>query len=205
MASHRSRVDEILEFWFGPALADPEALARQAELWFKADPRFNQEVKTQFGRDLEAVAKGDLDTWRTSPRARLAGIVLLDQFSRNIYRGTARAFTQDPKALTLCLEAVATGEDRQLHPVERLFFYMPLQHGEDPEIQERSVRQFSALEQDAPQELKSYLKTTLDFAKEHRDIIRRFGRFPHRNAVLGRMSTPEEEEFLRTEAKRYGQ
>jgi uncharacterized protein (DUF924 family) len=205
MCSQHSTVDEILNFWFGQALIDANALAHREQVWFRADPEFDREVKEKFGTDLESAINSDLSSWKNSPRARLAGIVLLDQFSRNVYRGTSKAFAGDRAALDLCMEGLARSEDQDLHPIERTFFYMPMQHSEQLAIQEQSVRKFAELLSHSPNEIRTYLQSSLQFAIEHRDIVKRFGRFPHRNKILGRQSTPEEQEFLRTEGKRYGQ
>jgi uncharacterized protein (DUF924 family) len=132
-------------------------------------------------------------------------VLLLDQFSRNIHRGTARAFENDPKALALVLSGMNSGADAALDPLERLFFYMPLQHAESIEVQDESVAAFRRLLSESTEELRRTFESSLDFAEQHREIIQRFGRFPHRNAVLGRTSTPAETANLATGAATFGQ
>ncbi|MBF8302770.1 MAG: hypothetical protein HW396_1051, partial [Candidatus Dadabacteria bacterium] len=148
---------------------------------------------------LELAVGGKLKSWENTPRGTLALIILLDQFSRNIYRGTAKAFSQDSLALYVCLRGIEKGFDKRLHPVERLFLYMPLEHSEDLEMQKKSVEYFSMLEKlfPAPPSLASMVSEFKKYAGMHYVIIERFGRFPHRNEILGRKSTPEEIEFLK--------
>src|SRR5690606_17045287 len=148
------------------------------------------------GAVLEDAGAGRLDGWARSPRGRLALIIVLDQLSRNIHRDSAAAFASDARAQALCMEGLERGDDRELAPLERWFFYMPLEHAESLELQERSVREFERLAAEAPAELQSALEAALDYARRHRDVIARFGRFPHRNTVLGRDSTPEEQAYL---------
>jgi len=179
--------EEVLTYWFE---GGPDRTAR----WFGAGPATDAEVRRRFGDTLERAARGELDEWAATPRGRLALVVVLDQFSRNVHRGTARSFAQDSRALALCLEGLGRGEDRALAPVERAFFYMPLQHAEDAGVQERSVACFERLAAEAPD-----VAGFLDYARQHRDAIARFGRFPHRNATLSRRSTPEEDAFLAAE------
>lgn len=155
--------------------------------------------RTNFEEDLKLAIEGKLKSWEDASRSTLALIILLDQFSRNIYRGTAKAFAQDSLALEICLRAIDNGFDKMLHSVERLFFYMPLEHSEDIEIQKKSVEYFSVMEKlfPTPPSLASMVSEFRKYAEMHYVIIERFGRFPHRNEVLGRESTPEEIEFLK--------
>ena len=176
--------DDVLSYWFAPG---PERMAR----WFGGDAATDADCRRRFASTLDAAARGELDDWTTTPRGRLALIVVLDQFSRNVHRGTSRAFAQDARALALCLDGLARGDDRALAPEERAFFYLPLEHAEDAAMQARSVACFEALAAEAPEQ-----SEFLPFAREHRDVIARFGRFPSRNATLGRRSTPDEEAFL---------
>ena len=197
--------ERVLNFWFADADAGPAAAERRQRIWFSGGEVFDQRCSDGFSEALAAARRGRLDHWKTSPRGRLALIVLLDQFSRNIYRGTAAAFAQDARALALCREGIELGHDLQLSPIERTVFYMPLEHAEDGEIQALSVQHFEALAAQAPAPLRALFQANVDYVHEHRDIIERFGRFPHRNAVLGRQSTPEEEAYLANDAPRFGQ
>jgi uncharacterized protein (DUF924 family) len=186
--------EEILTFWFGPPGGPP--LANQG-LWWSKDPELDARIAVRFGTALEAAARGAYEEWTAAPRSALALVVLLDQLSRNVWRGTPRAFAQDERALRVSLAGQERGHDRQLAPVERWFFYMPLMHAEDPAIQQQAVRTFARLADEAPPDLRQACELALDFAERHRVIVERFGRFPHRNAILGRPSTPEELAFLK--------
>ncbi len=184
-----SRVSEILEFWFGSG-SDADLEHRQP-LWFSKDPAFDQLIRERFLADYEKAAAGALDDWKKEPRGCLALILLLDQFSRNMFRGTPRAFATDPQALALAKEAVANAFDRVLRAIERAFVYLPFEHSENLADQRESVRLFSEAAEAHPE-----LWGFVPYAVQHLEIIERFGRFPHRNAILGRRSTPEELEFL---------
>ncbi len=180
---------DILEFWFGaPGSAEHGSLRK---CWFEKDPAFDEDIRRRFLPMLEAAAAGQLDEWASRPESLLALIVLLDQFPRNLFRDAPRAFATDAKALALAQQALAQGFDAQLMPVARAFIYLPFEHSEDLAMQDRAVALFAALAASGG-EFASYL----DYAERHRDVIRRFGRFPHRNAILGRFSTAEEIEFL---------
>lgn len=187
-------IEDILEFWFGPAGSPPLA---ESTKWWKKDAAFDNEIKTRFEGAHALAAAGKLDEWKATPRGRLALVILLDQFSRNIYRGSARAFAQDARARDLTLEALDSGEDRHLEPVERCFLYMPLMHAEDTNLQRKCIAAFAVLADKAPPDLTKYVANNLDYAKKHAEIIERFGRFPHRNEVLERDSTSEERAFLK--------
>jgi len=210
----------IREFWFGKSLTGPlpgqgepasqaVALKRRVELWFHRNPQVlaqqDQMIRTQFEELLDRATRGELDSWADSPRRRLSLIILLDQFPRQMYRGTAKAFAYDPAALALTLSGMQLAADGALNLVERLFFYMPLQHAEATEVQDESVSAFRRLVTEAPAELRSTFEESLQHAQEHREIIRQFGRFPHRNKILGRESTPEETAFLAKSANKFGQ
>jgi len=186
--------DDLLRAWFGEPGSPPLASSKQ---WFTKDDAFDRALRDRFEATLEAGARGELAAWRSTPRGRLALIVLFDQLSRNIFRGSPRAFTQDALALALTLDALASEEDRALAPLERYFVLMPLMHAEDAGLQRRCVAEFERLLAEVPEDLKGFLATAVEYAKRHAAIVERFGRFPHRNAVLGRTSTPEEIEFLK--------
>jgi uncharacterized protein (DUF924 family) len=180
-----SLASEVLKFWFGEGAEYGKAHKR----WFEKDAAFDAEVSRRFSHvHDEQVASRD---WLATPRECLARIVVLDQFPRHLYRGTARAFSSDPLALESARRLLERGWDRDMLPVERMFAYLPLQHSESLEDQERSCTLYEALK-DFPETADSHR-----YALAHRAIVLRFGRFPHRNAMLGRPSTREEIEFLR--------
>jgi len=183
--------ETILAFWFGaePGLERPE--------WFRKDDAFDAEIRTRFSDVIEASLAGRYREWADTPRGSLARVLVLDQFTRNVFRDTPRAFAGDPLALATAQNAIGRGFDRHLLPVERWFLYMPFQHAEDVAIQHESIDLFSRLAKE------TRLDGPLDWAKRHAVIVERFGRFPHRNAILGRPSTPEEEAFLRTPGSRF--
>lgn len=190
--------DDVLQFWFGDGDRDDPALGEsRMQLWFGKSERDDAEIRERFGDAMRAAKAGELEQWATTPRGRLAVVILLDQFPRNAHRGTAKMFEGDALALRHAIAAIDAGEDDTLAFLERLFLYLPLEHAEDLEMQERCVALFRRMQEKAPPSHAQAAKTYVDYAVRHRDIIARFGRFPHRNALLGRASTPEEEEFLR--------
>jgi uncharacterized protein (DUF924 family) len=193
--------EEVLSYWFPEDInnADPEARRRQGERWMHGDPEVDREISERFGQVLEQARRGELDHWADTPRGRLALTVVLDQFSRNVYRGSLLSYAQDEKALELALEGIDAGMDRELSPMERIFFWMPLGHSEDLSLQERVVRHQEEEAANAPPHLSAMAEFGISQAKGARDVIARFGRHPHRNEILGRTSTPEELEYLRTE------
>src|ERR1700733_6670059 len=152
---------------------------------------------SKFQGVLERSTRGELDGWADSPRRRLSLIILLDQFPRQMFRGTAQAFAYDPAALALALSGMQLAADGALNLVERLFFYMPLQHSEATEVQDESVSAYKRLVAESPAELRSTFEESLGYAEDHRQVIRQFGRFPHRNKILGREDTPEEAAYLK--------
>ena len=180
---------EVLAFWFG-APGSPERGTARA-LWFRKDDAFDDETRRRFGEAVEVALAGGLGEWCANAEGSLARILLLDQFTRNIYRGTPRAFAGDQRALATAEEAVARGFDRELQPRERWFMYMPFEHAESVKAQHRSLELFGALAQEMGD------ADALVWARKHADVIARFGRYPHRNAILGRTSTPEEEQYMR--------
>jgi uncharacterized protein (DUF924 family) len=191
------RVEEILQFWFGESLRTGVVPAERLQFWFGGQEQTDQQIRDLFQEDLRRAMGGEYDHWRQSPRGRLALIILLDQFPRNIHRHLPEAYASDEKALGLCLEGMERGHDRRLHAIERAFFYLPLEHSEEPAMQERSVQVFADLLAAAPEQLKELCRGFHDYAVRHRDIIARFGRFPHRNSTLGRPSSTEEVAFLK--------
>ena len=196
---------EVLDFWFADAADGPQACARRNRVWFRGGASFDGECTERFTATLEAAKSGELEHWKESPHGRLALIILLDQLSRNIYRGTAAAFQQDAQALAACREGIEQGHDGQLSPVERSFFYMPLEHAEDREVQALSVRLFESLAKESSEEWRELLEANAGYARQHQDMVEKFGRFPHRNALLHRDSSPAEEAYLADDAPRFGQ
>jgi len=196
-------VERVLDFWFGE-MTDGFCSAATRRRWFAADPAFDREIVAQFARLLEEAARGALTGWLDEARGNLAFVIVTDQFSRQIHRGSADAFATDPLALSVAREGVARGFDRALGYDQRAFFYLPFEHSESLEDQHTSVELFTRLAADTPASHRGNAEETLRFALAHRDIVVQFGRFPHRNATLGRVSTPAELEFLRT-ASRFGQ
>ena len=190
----------IHAFWFGAtADEDDEAaiIARQSALWWKKQPAVDAEIRQRFAPLVGRAAVGELDDWLGSPRGRLALILLTDQFPRNIWRGQAAAFAFDVLALRWAKEAVARGLDRDARPIERVFLYLPLEHSEELADQRAAVRLFDALAGEVAPEQAPAFAGYLDYARRHLEIIERFGRFPHRNAALGRETSAAEAEFLR--------
>lgn len=179
--------DDVLTYWFGADQRED-----RTKLWFAGEPFVDQEIRERFALLLQEGVDHKLETWKQTPKGRLALIVLIDQFSRNIYRGKAQAFEADLIAQKLCLEGIALGEDVKLSPIERVFFYLPLEHAEDLALQALSIEQFQKLAEHG-----SVFESFLKYALLHQLIIERFGHFPHRNALLGRVSTSEERQFLK--------
>ncbi|MEM7430599.1 MAG: DUF924 family protein [Pseudomonadota bacterium] len=190
------RIDAVIAFWFKEQQLSAPQIDRRMEIWFGADGVFDHECKKEFGDDVERASEGKLDHWAHKSRGRLALILLLDQFRRNIHRGTADAFSMDNKALKLCVEGAMEKKDQGLPPIQRAFFYMPLQHAESIKVQDKGVELFTKLAEAVSPTFRETFETMAQFAELHRDIIRQFGRFPHRNKLLGRQNTPEEDEFL---------
>jgi uncharacterized protein (DUF924 family) len=191
----------VLDFWFGPEDAPRKA-------WFRRRDAFDAEIRQRFGDTIERALRGELDTaWHASRDGLLAGIVVLDQFTRNVFRGTPRAFAGDAAAQALARRVLEAGLDAAAppwSPLRRQFVLMPLEHAEDLALQEESVRRFRALAGEADSgPHAATLRDALDYAERHREVIRRFGRFPHRNEILGRASRAEEVEFLRQPGSRF--
>jgi uncharacterized protein (DUF924 family) len=184
----------VLDFWFGPA--DDPGHAEPRTAWFKKDDAFDAQIRTRFGPLIERALIGGIDDWLTSPvdpLPALARVLVLDQFTRNVFRGSARAFAGDPMALQTARALVASGADRALTGVQRQFAYLPFEHAEDLSHQRTAVQLYKQLAVDEPARA-----GLVEWAQKHLDIVARFGRFPHRNAALGRASTAEEAAFLLT-------
>lgn len=193
--------DSVLAFWFGGASAgstNPDATLaeRQAALWWRKDPGTDAAIRTRFAAWTDRAAHGALDAWADTPQGRLALIVLTDQFPRNMYRGSPQAFAFDPLARRWCVDGLAQGADQALRPLERVFFYLPLEHSESLADQQQAVALMRRLEKAVPVDQAEAFRGYTRFAEQHLEIVARFGRFPHRNAILCRASTPDEAEFL---------
>lgn len=195
-------VDAILQFWFGTLENDHQLPEEKSQIWFKKSDPTDQLIRDQFEAELLQAIKST-ENWENTPRGTLALIILFDQFSRNLYRDSAKAFAQDPQAIALSLQGLEAEMDQALRPIERLFFYMPLMHSEMLENQKKCLRCFENLLENSPPELKEWVTRSLQSAHQHCEIIERFGRFPHRNQALGRVSTPEEEQFLEQPGSRF--
>jgi len=190
------KAQAVLDFWLGPLDEHGQANADHGKRWFSKDEAFDHEVGERFGELYAEIAAGRHEDWLDDPRGRLAYVIVLDQFSRNMFRGSPRTFDRDPQALAAAVDGIARGHDRGLGLDERAFLYMPFMHSEALSMQDRSVALFSALAADAPPEQRERLAAALRFAVAHREIVARFGRFPHRNKVLQRTTTRPEMEFL---------
>lgn len=192
------RIDAILSFWFREqALSGPQ-IDQRMDIWFGEDPVFDHEIEKEFLVDIESASEGKLDHWAHQSRGRLALILLLDQFRRNIHRNTVESFAKDKAALKLCVEGAMDNKDKGLTPIQRVFFYMPLQRAESRKVQRKSVEIYNRLAEAVSATNHETFQTIAQFAELHADIIEQFGRFPHRNQVLERQNTPKEDEFLGT-------
>jgi uncharacterized protein (DUF924 family) len=179
-----SLAQQVLDFWFGP---QPHAARGE---WFRKDPVFDATIRARFGGAVEAALGGAYGEWAKTPRGALARVLLLDQFTRTIHRDTPRAFAGDALALATATSAIDAGQDRSLDAFERWFLYLPFEHAEDSAMQDRSIELYSRLKEETGE------ASALEWAEKHAAVVRRFGRYPHRNAILGRASTPEEIAFL---------
>jgi uncharacterized protein (DUF924 family) len=195
---------KVRDFWFGKLPLSAEQLTERMRLWFgtgrtqEQRDAWDEAIRTQFEPLVKRALAGELASWADSPKRRLSLILLLDQFPRHIYRGSPRSYAGDEQALALALTGMQSGADAALSPPERLFFYMPLQHSEARDVQDESVAAYRRLLMESPESMKTQMASALDYAERHREVIERFGRFPHRNRVLGRPSTPEEIAYLRS-------
>ena len=186
-------IASIHQFWFGELDEAGFAAPGQGRLWFSASEQTDSAVRGRFGDLVELALAGELNDWAANDAGLVALLLLLDQFTRNIYRATPRAFAGDEQALQFAVQAIAAGRDAVLPPIHRVFVYLPLEHSEDLATQEQCVRLFDVLERETNT---ASVKEFARFAVAHRDVIARFGRFPHRNAILGRASTADELAYL---------
>ena len=203
-AANDERLEALLAFWFAAARTDPTAAGQRMDLWFTPSNQQDREVAQRFGELPKLAATGVFDCLLADAASRLAVTLVCDQLTRVIHRGSADAFAWDYQAQSLSLGGLMTGLDRELSLCQRAFFYMPLEHAEDPVLQVLSVSRFEALAADWPAD-SAYGKRFLQHARQHRDIVMRFGRFPHRNRVLGRESTPAERAYLAGGGATFGQ
>jgi len=201
----QARIEQILAFWFKEQELTAPQIDRRMDTWFGEDAVFDHEIEKEFSDDVEKACNGELDHWADEPQGRLALIILIDQFRRNLYRGTAKAFSHDKVALKLCVEGAMERKDKGLTPIQRVFFYMPLQHAESRKVQAKSVELYDRLAESVSPTLQETFLTVAQFAELHKDIVDQFGRFPHRNTLLGRENTPEEDEYLAGDSPDFGQ
>ena len=199
------RIDAILAFWFREQELSAPQIDRRMDIWFGEDEVFDHECKKEFSGDVDEASEGKLDHWAHEPLGRLALILLLDQFRRNIYRNTAEAFAMDKAALKLCVEGAMAKKDRGLTPIQRAFFYMPLQHTESRRVQAKGVEIYNRLSEAVSPTYRETFETIAQFAELHHDIVEQFGRFPHRNVLLNRKNSPEEDEYLAGDSPDFGQ
>ena len=199
------RIEAILNFWFMEQELSAPQIDRRMDTWFGEDAVFDAEIKENFFDDVDAASRGRLLHWGAEAHGRLALIILIDQFRRNIYRGTAEAFAKDKLALKLCVEGAMQKIDKGLTPIQRVFFYMPLQHAESRKVQAKSVELYERLAKAVSPTYRETFLTCAQFAELHKDIIDQYGRFPHRNRILGRENTPEEDAYLAGDSPDFGQ
>ena len=196
--------DEILAFWFGESLQDSPAQRESTRRWFQYDANFDAEILRRFGHLPEQAAAGNLDAWMEAAESALARLIVLDQFPRNLYRHDSRAFAFDKLAAAGSEAAIERGFDARLHPLQAVFMYLPFEHAEDLVKQDRAVALFEALRGRAPAGAEPEFARFLDYARKHREVIARFGRFPHRNELLGRATSTEEQQYLDQGGERFG-
>ncbi len=194
----------VLAFWLEDGLQEGWPSRNLGEKWFRGGAALDRTIERDFGDAVRSALDGGLTAWEEHPMDRLALVVLLDQFTRNVFRSQAQAFAGDARAQMLVLDGITRGWDRQLPLVGTVFFYMPLMHAEDLALQDHCVACFKALAADAPAQRRQSLQGNIDAAEQHRDIVARFGRFPYRNAALGRVSSAQELVFLQ-DGPRFGQ
>jgi len=187
----------VLDFWFG-FLSGPDYFPNdKLEVWLANTPEVERQIRMQFSQDVANAERGEYNHWRETPQGRLALILLLDQITRHLYRNRPQAFALDRMARAVVLEGIRKGDDKELYPIERAFFYLPLEHAEDMELQNLSVNLYRQLALQSPEAIRMQMYDVYQSALMHHQQISRFGRFPHRNAVLGRETTPDETAFLK--------
>lgn len=193
--------EKLLQYWFGSCVEQPRELPERRRIWFVGESDFDDILRRDFAAAAHAAAAGEYDGWRTEPRTGLALLLLLDQLPRNLYRDDPRSYATDPAALAVADLMLASGMERNLAPVEAAFIGMPFEHAENLEAQDRAVAFFLGLCDRVTREPEETLRGFVEFARSHRDVIARFGRFPHRNRVLGRETTAAEESFMKAHGR----
>ncbi len=195
----------IITFWLGPALEGPDRALGRKDWWYRGGPAVDDEIRARFGAEVDLACEGGLCEWEASPEGCFGLILLLDQFTRNLFRGTPDAWKGDPRAFRVVNQAIDAGLDRALHPVERIWLYHPFHHSESPAEQDRGLGLLNTLRAEAASDWQPYVDQSIQGWTRHRNIVAEFGRFPHRNAILGRESTPAEAAFLAAGAENFGQ
>lgn len=201
-SKERNPITDVLDFWFGFLPGPTYFPQNKMSIWFASNPEIDRQIRDNFGEDVIKAERGEYNHWRDTPRGRLALILLLDQIPRHIYRNQYQQFILDRMARALVIEGIQKGDDKRLYPVERAFLYLPLEHAEDIQMQNLSVSSYRQLLAESPEILKPLMADFFQAAMMHQKQIIRFGRFPYRNAILGRESTPEENVFLMQWKKR---
>jgi uncharacterized protein (DUF924 family) len=197
--------EDVHRFWFAGTVDDPQAADARRELWFRCSPAFDDEIRERFGAAIARAAHGELSAWERAPQSCVSLVIVLDQFPRNAYRNTAAAFENDPLALAITRRAIAAHYLDRLSVVECVFLLMPYQHVEDLNMQLEGIAHVERMTAAVAPPWRPFAENTLQFARAHLEIIERFGRFPYRNKVLGRASTPAEREYLESKPNTFGQ
>ena len=197
--------DAIINFWLGASLDGPEAAFARRDWWYKGGAPVDDEIRARFGALVERACRGELSSWQSTSSGAFASILLLDQFTRNIYRNTPKAYAGDPIAFDVVQYAIDKKLDRELHPVSRIWLYHPFHHSEQIKEQDRGIQLLKEIHDETPSAWHPYIERSIWGWTRHRDIVARFGRFPHRNDVLGRVSTDAEKAFLAADGEAFGQ
>ncbi|MDA1309005.1 MAG: DUF924 domain-containing protein [Proteobacteria bacterium] len=200
-----ARISEIVDFWLNDCLDSPEATFARRDWWYKGGVSVDAEIQTRFGALVAEASTGGLLDWRETSNGNLALILLLDQFTRNIHRNTINAYSGDPLAMEIVTQAIERKLDRELHPVCQIWLYHPFHHAERIDDQDRGLALLAAIKDGAAPAWQPYIQRSITGWTRHRDIVARFGRFPHRNAVLARQTTAQEREFLEKDGESFGQ
>lgn len=201
----KSDIQRVLEFWFADTAMDSPRVDSRMDRWFGVDEGFDRQIREEFGDLVQQASANKLTDWADTPEGCLALIILLDQLRRNIYRGSAEAFTLDHIALKLCIDRTIAGDHKELNAIQCLFFFMPLQHAESVPVQKKSVGIYQALAEKSTDTMRETFLTAAQFAELHHDIVVEFGRFPHRNDILGRQNTDAEATFMAGDSPNFGQ
>lgn len=198
-------IEQIVSFWLGSSTDHPDIAGARRDWWYRGGQVVDDEIRARFSRQVTAACNGGLSEWRTTPNGAFALILLLDQFTRNLYRGTPDAYIGDPLAFEIVNHAIDSKLDEALHPVARIWLYHPFHHSESVDEQDAGMALLDRVMQAAPSDWHAYVQRSITGWTRHRDIVARFGRFPHRNTVLGRTSTDEERAFMDEDGDTFGQ